>query len=580
MPINFFASVNLDKQEIQQVSIEKLSSNPGSGVDSYKGRIIYTQDTNTLKYYDGSNWINLTGAGGVASVSASATTSTSSTGAPLVINPPTAAVVIESREYDGFGNVGHVPAGGTATEFLRGDGNWVVINPSGGTMSSWSLDASVGGAGPQTVSDTSLVEFINGTDITANILSSLQIQLDHNAITRTDTSVPQTPASGGTFTAVDSVTTSAQGHVTAINLSTVTLPAETASDYTLSTAAITGGATTTLNLSGSTTGTSIRILGTASEVEVTSTGATTGVYLIGLPNNVTIGGTLTVTTSIVNNGTLTVSGASTLNGALVVNSTGAFTGQVTIPSVPANATDAASKAYVDNLIVGGLVFKGSYDAANNSPVLDGSSNIASTQGDTYVVTQAGDFYTEAVEVGDVLIARVNVTAGSGALTDWVTVQNNIGLASNTVQGIANFPTANGFAGSMTAGSPALAPHTSYTTEGSASSVPVISTNAFGVVTAITDTPIAITASDVTDFETEVDALIGDATWRLATDIGGSTSVIVTHNMGTRDIIVQLYDNSTYETIFAEVDRNSTSQVTITFSTAPAANGVRCLITKI
>jgi hypothetical protein len=580
MPINFFASVNLDKQEIQQVSIEKLSSQPGAGADSYEGRIIYTLDTDTLKYYDGTNWINLTGAGGVASVSASATTSTSSTGAPLVINPTTAAVVIESREYDGGSNVGHVPAGGTATEFLRGDGAWVTINPSGGTMSSWELGASNGAN--QTVSDTSLVEFVNGTDITANIINTLEIQLNHNTITRTDTTGTQTPALGATFTAVDSITTSAQGHVTAINLSTVTLPAETASDYTLATTSASGGGTTTLNLSGSTTSTSLSLVGTASEVEVILAPGAIGVYNIGLPNNVTIADTLTVTDAIVNNGTLTVADASTLNGSLTVNSTGTFTGQVTIPATPANSTDAASKGYVDGLVVGGLVFKGGYNAATNSPVLDGASNIPSTQGDAYVVTAAGDFYTEAVEVGDLLIAKNNISAGSGALTDWVTVQNNIGLSSNTVKGIASFPTANGFAGSMTAGEPALAPHTAYTSEGSASSVPVISTNAFGVVTAITDTNIAITASQVTDFEAEVDTLIGDATWRLATDIGNgvATSIAVPHNMSTRDVMVQLYDNVTYETIFAEVDRTNTSQVTITFSTAPSSNGVRCLITKI
>ena len=34
------------------------------------------------------------------------------------------------------------------------------------------------------------------------------------------------PASGGTFTAIDSITTNARGHVTAINTKTVTLPVD------------------------------------------------------------------------------------------------------------------------------------------------------------------------------------------------------------------------------------------------------------------------------------------------------------------------------------------------------------------
>ena len=64
-----------------------------------------------------------TPAGAVSSVSAAA--SATSTGAPLVITPTTGAVVVTPQAYAGGANVGHVPAGGSATTFLRGDGTWV-----------------------------------------------------------------------------------------------------------------------------------------------------------------------------------------------------------------------------------------------------------------------------------------------------------------------------------------------------------------------------------------------------------------------------------------------------------------------
>ena len=98
MPINFYADINLDKQEIEQVSIEKLSTEPGAGADSYEGRIIYTLDTNTLKYYDGSNWIDLDGTGGVTSVSAQNGLDETGTAAAPVIEPDytTAANIILS----------------------------------------------------------------------------------------------------------------------------------------------------------------------------------------------------------------------------------------------------------------------------------------------------------------------------------------------------------------------------------------------------------------------------------------------------------------------------------------------------
>ena len=64
------------------------------------------------------------------------------------------------------------------------------------------------------------------------------------------------------------------------------------------------------------------------------------------------------------------------------------------------------------------------------------------------------------------------------------------------------------------------------------------------------------------------------------DIGGSTSIAVTHNLGTLDVIVQLYDNSTYETVYADVVRNSVNQITVSFATAPSAGAIRVLVQKL
>jgi hypothetical protein len=66
----------------------------------------------------------------------------------------------------------------------------------------------------------------------------------------------------------------------------------------------------------------------------------------------------------------------------------------------------------------------------------------------------------------------------------------------------------------------------------------------------------------------------------ATSIGGATSVSVSHNLGTRDVIVQLYDNSTFDTVVADVTRTNASTVDVAFTTAPSANSIRVLVTKI
>jgi len=62
--------------------------------------------------------------------------------------------------------------------------------------------------------------------------------------------------------------------------------------------------------------------------------------------------------------------------------------------------------------------------------------------------------------------------------------------------------------------------------------------------------------------------------------GSATSYAVTHNLGSQDVIVQLYDASSLDTVFADVVRTSTSVVTIDFATAPTANDIRVLVTKI
>jgi len=71
-------------------------------------------------------------------------------------------------------------------------------------------------------------------------------------------------------------------------------------------------------------------------------------------------------------------------------------------------------------------------------------------------------------------------------------------------------------------------------------------------------------------------------FRYKTSIGdGSTlAYAVTHNLGTLDVIVQLYDNSSGDTVYADVVRNSTNQVTITFASAPSLNDIRVLIQKL
>lgn len=101
-------------------------------------------------------------------------------------------------------------------------------------------------------------------------------------------------------------------------------------------------------------------------------------------------------------------------------------------------TQQSVKAYVDNAVSGGLTHKGGYNAATNVPALDTGSPSISV-GDMYTVTAAGTFFTEALEVGDVLIADVD-SADAAQLSDWTLVQKNIGAATETEVGYIELAT--------------------------------------------------------------------------------------------------------------------------------------------
>ena len=62
--------------------------------------------------------------------------------------------------------------------------------------------------------------------------------------------------------------------------------------------------------------------------------------------------------------------------------------------------------------------------------------------------------------------------------------------------------------------------------------------------------------------------------------GSDLDIAITHNLGTRDVIVQLYDASSYETVYAQVVRTDANNVTIDTNSAIASNDVIVLITKV
>ncbi len=67
---------------------------------------------------------------------------------------------------------------------------------------------------------------------------------------------------------------------------------------------------------------------------------------------------------------------------------------------------------------------------------------------------------------------------------------------------------------------------------------------------------------------------------VAANVGdnSATQIDVTHNLGTKDVIVELYVNSgSNETVIADVSRPDTNTVRLNFAVAPTSNQYRCVV---
>jgi hypothetical protein len=245
-------------------------------------------------------------------------------------------------------------------------------------------------------SKTSTITFTPGSNITItgnDTTKTITIASSHPTIsTQTDDTSSANPTSGGTFTAVDSVTRDTNGHVLKINLKTVTLPIDP---------------------------------NTITRIARVSDAA-----------NVTLG-------------------ASLASGDIYLGDAAARVVSTTIPSSPTTAQEAmlptvlGVKNYVDALLAAAnaMVYKGVL--AGGAVGAYGALTPEANAGDVYIVSVAGKIDGVEVEIGDMLICKTDSTIAATSdnyatvVANWNFIQTNIsgaviGPASSVSSNLAAF----------------------------------------------------------------------------------------------------------------------------------------------
>ena len=518
MAVKFLTNLNLNGNQLLNARLQVLASDPGTAV---AGDIIYNSSTNVFKFYNGTDWIDPS-LGGISG---------SGTAGTIPIFTSNAEIGNSDLQVSGTGSSSnleiayplvtvkslHVQADLRDTNDQTGAAGQLLSSKGSGNGIDW-IDAPVSYTKWVLTGDTGTQDILDGNTVLV---------------------------AGGT-----NITTA----VTATDTLTIN-----ASTYNLVVGASIGGPDSQLTLNCTPgTNSSVGFSGTANQIAVAAPGVGSTVTTFSLPTNVTIPGDLTV-----GGGDITLSGTGRIQGVDTVTA----------------STDAASKAYVDSSVAGGLTVKGGFLASNGAittggNLTSGASRVALAVGDYYVVTGAGDFFGNAatpLTVGDSVLVQTAAAAGTSVEGDFAIIQSDTDLATLTNVGLGNVNIEgagikDGLSLNYSAGTAKLGLDIT-----SLPNIVSLNTTCVAVFADPDDTNLNFQAT-VPEIATGLNSLTSK---KLTTT--NQTTHTFTHNLNTFDVIVQLYDTSSKETVYANVDRTNVNQVVATTSSTAS---LTCLIDKI
>ena len=424
-----------------------------------------------------------------------------------------------------------------------------------GTMTNFDVESDSGDT--LTISDGEVLSILGGTALSGIGSATDTITINHDPF-----------GTAGTYAYPASITTNTQGHITSVTAGSAP---GTMDDFTVaadSGTAVTISDANTLSLLG---GVGIKTAASATDTVTIRTD------LAELPTLAAVGfdNDIVFLQDQSDQGIVAMSNVpldywGNPDGNIVMDSH-----KITSLLDPTAAQDAATKNYVDTTFAGSgaLIYQGGYDATTAAP----STGVK--QGWTYAVTVAGTgspagFWSPTLEVGDLIIANQDTPVDAG---DWTEINKNIDVATGTVLGIVNVPAAGGL--SISSGAVSLPNVGTAATVGGVAKSLVLTTDTKGRVSSATAGDIQIAASQVTNFCAEVESC-QTAREKVGT-IGSATSWTITHNFGTRNVVVTVYQNSgSYQEVKTTITRPTVNTVVISVAFAVGANAYNYMLQQV
>lgn len=240
---------------------------------------------------------------------------------------------------------------------------------------------------------------------------------------------------------------------------------------------------------------------------------------------------------------------------------------------PSAGTDAANKDYVDN-VAQGLDWKQSARAASTGAItltapgatIDG---VTLANGDRFLAKDQADAATNGIYVFNGAASAATRTADADSDAE-VTAGLTLSVEEGTVNGDKTFVLVTD--GDVTIGTTDLSftvmsgGSTTYTA--GAGLTLTGSTFDIGAGTGI------IVGADSISIDTAVIA----SKYAANVGNGAATSITVTHNLGTKDVGVEVYRNSSpWDTVYCEVQRPDVNTITLIFGSAPASGAYRVVV---